>query len=298
MLNQRFINSYTMKALKNVCIVFVFLFAATTVAQENYTVNGSIYSLKTEVEGPLTLLWNVIDNEYRYFAKKGNDIVELKNTRVDGKYQEEYKATLRQLTSDHPVDPSKTNITLPGLRAYINQYNTLADPNFVEKSTDFELETRLGVFAGMSNNTSTTNPENVFAPLAGLEFEITDNVVLKRHSIVVQFRHSFKADEYDLTFSQVALNYRFKFIYSNKITVFAQAKLFTLTFSTLDENNAEDYEDLKGTAFNPPLGLGLGMDYKLGNGYLTLGVNDLVSPGIDVNDEFSMDVTLGYKFSL
>ncbi|GGD90577.1 hypothetical protein [Planktosalinus lacus] len=287
-----------MKTFKNVLILCTFLFTAGAFAQQNYTVNGNTYSLKTEVEGPITLLWNVIDNEYRYFAKKGNEIIELKNTRINGKYQEEYKATLRQLTTDHPVDPSKTNITLPGLRAYINQYNTLADPNFEEKTTQFELETRLGVFAGISNNTSTTNPENVFAPLAGLEFEITDNVVLKRHSIVLQFRHSFKADEYDLTFSQIALNYRFKFIYSEKIAVFAQAKLFTLTFSTLDENNAEGLEDLKNTSLNAPLGLGLGMDYKLGNGYLTLGVNDLVSPGIDANDEFSMDVTLGYKFSL
>lgn len=107
-----------MKALKNVCLVFVFLFAATTIAQENYTVNGSTYSLKTEVEGPLTLLWNVIDNEYRYFAKKDNAIIELRNTRVNGKYQEEYKQTLRELTADNSVVASKTNLTLVSLRNY------------------------------------------------------------------------------------------------------------------------------------------------------------------------------------
>ncbi|WP_339610510.1 hypothetical protein [uncultured Planktosalinus sp.] len=287
-----------MKALKNLPIFFICLFTATTFAQKNYTVNGNTYSLKTEVEGPLTLLWNVIDNEYRYFTKKENEITELKNTRVNGKYQEEYKQTLIQLTSDHSVDVSKTNLTLPGLRTYVNQYNKLADHNFIETSTEFKLETRLGVFAGISNNTSTTNPENVFAPLAGLEFEITDNVVLRRHAIVFQFRHSFTADQYDLTFSQVALNYRFKFIHTDNLAVFAQAKLFTLTFSTLDENNSEGLEELKNTSLNAPLGLGLGMDYKLGNGYLTFGINDLVSPGNDTNDEFSMDVTLGYKFRL
>ncbi len=298
MLNQWFINSYTMKALKNLCVIFVFLFAATTLAQENYTVNGSTYSLKTEVEGPLTLLWNVIDNEYRYFAKKGNAIVELKNTRIDGKYQEEYKQTLTELTVDYPVDASKTNLTLVGLRSYFNKYNKLADTNYVERSSSVDLETRLGAFGGISNNNSTTNPENVFAPLLGVEYEITDNVVLKRHAIVVQFRHSFEATDYDLTFSQFALNYRFKFIHNERLSVFAQAKFFTLTFSELAEDNVDGLEELSKTSLNAPISLGLGMDYKIGNGYLTFGLNDLVSPGLDTNGEFSVDVTLGYKFVL
>lgn len=287
-----------MKALKNVCLFFVFLFAATTIAQENYTVNGSAYSLKTEVEGPLTLLWNVIDNEYRYFAKKGNDIVELKNTRVDGNYQEEYKQTLTELTVDYPVDASKTNLTLVGLRSYFNKYNKLADTNYVERSSSVDLETRLGAFGGISNNNSTTNPENVFAPLLGVEFEITDNVVLKRHAVVFQFRHSFEATDYDLTFSQFALNYRYKFIKNDQIAVFAQAKLFTLTFSKLAEDNFNGLETLSNTSVNTPIGLGLGLDYKIGNGFLTFGINDLVAPGLDTNGEFSIDVTLGYKFIL
>lgn len=287
-----------MKALKNVCLFFVFLFAATTIAQENYTVNGSAYSLKTEVEGPLTLLWNVIDNEYRYFAKKGNDIVELKNTRVDGNYQEEYKQTLTELTVDYPVDASKTNLTLVGLRSYFNKYNKLADTNYVERNSSVDLETRLGAFGGISNNNSTTNPENVFAPLLGVEFEITDNVVLKRHAVVFQFRHSFEATDYDLTFSQFALNYRYKFIKNDQIAVFAQAKLFTLTFSKLAEDNFNGLETLSNTSVNTPIGLGLGLDYKIGNGFLTFGINDLVAPGLDANGEFSIDVTLGYKFIL
>lgn len=287
-----------MKALKNVCLFFVFLFAATTIAQENYTVNGSAYSLKTEVEGPLTLLWNVIDNEYRYFAKKGNDIVELKNTRVDGNYQEEYKQTLTELTVDYPVDASKTNLTLVGLRSYFNKYNKLADTNYVERNSSVDLETRLGAFGGISNNNSTTNPENVFAPLLGVEFEITDNVVLKRHAVVFQFRHSFEATDYDLTFSQFALNYRYKFIKNDQIAVFAQAKLFTLTFSKLAEDNFNGLETLSNTSVNTPIGLGLGLDYKIGNGFLTFGINDLVAPGLDTNGEFSIDVTLGYKFIL
>lgn len=246
----------------------------------------------------MTLLWNVIDNEYRYFAKKGNDIVELKNTRVDGNYQEEYKQTLTELTVDYPVDASKTNLTLVGLRSYFNKYNKLADTNYVERNSSVDLETRLGAFGGISNNNSTTNPENVFAPLLGVEFEITDNVVLKRHAVVFQFRHSFEATDYDLTFSQFALNYRYKFIKNDQIAVFAQAKLFTLTFSKLAEDNFNGLETLSNTSVNTPIGLGLGLDYKIGNGFLTFGINDLVAPGLDTNGEFSKDVTLGYMFIL
>lgn len=287
-----------MKALKNVCIVFIFLFAATTIAQENYTVIGNTYSLKTEVEGSLTLLWNVIDSEYRYFAKKGNDIVELKNTRVDGKYQEEYKQTLRELTADNPEVASKTNLTLADLRSYFNAYNKKMDPAYEVKSTSVELSTRLGVFAGMSNNTATRNPENVFAPLYGVEFEVTDTVMLKRQALVLQFRQSVVVPDYELYFSQLAFIYRYKFVQSNKISVFAQAKIITLTFSKRDKFNEEGLKDLNETALNTPIGLGLGMDYKIGNGFLTLGINDLVSPGIETYDEFSVDVTLGYKFNL
>ncbi len=298
MLNQRFINFYTMKALKNVCIVFVLLFTATTVAQKSYTVNGSTYSLKTEVEGPLTLLWDVIDDEYRYFAKKGNDIVELKNTRVDGTYQEEYKQTLRELTEDIPVDASKTNLTLVSLRNYFNAYNKKVDPAYEEKNTRVELSTRLGVFAGMSNNTARSNPDNIFAPLYGVEFEVTDDVMLKKHALVLQFRQSVVVADYELYFSQFAFNYRFKFVQSEKIAVFAQAKLLTLTFSTRDKYNEEERQELKGTKLDSPVGLGLGLDYKIGNGFLTFGLNDLVSPGGDTNGEFSVDVTLGYKINL
>lgn len=74
--------------------------------------------------------------------------------------------------------------------------------------------------------------------------------------------------------------------------------MFTLTFSKLAEDNEEGLEELSNTSVNTPIGLGLGIDYRIGNGFLTFGVNDLVSPGLDTNGEFSIDITLGYKFIL
>lgn len=287
-----------MKLLPKLLPIFFLFFCFSLFSQENYTVNGQNYTLKTEVEGTITLLWNVIDEEYRFFAKKGNNVVELVNTKVDGKYQNDYIKTLESITSDQNLSAEKTKLTVESLRNFFNRYNKNADAGYIEKTGGVALETRLGAFLGVSNNNATTNPENVTSPFAGIEFEITDSDMLKRHGIVFQFRHSFEAEDYDLTYSQFALNYRFKFIHNEKLSVFAQAKLLTLTFYNLAEDNTEGLENLDGTSFQAPVGLGLGLDYKLGNGFLTLGINDLVSPGYDTNGEFSVDVSLGYKFVL
>ncbi len=74
-----------MKTLLSFALVSLFLIVTKTNAQDQYTVDGKQYSLFTEIEGPLTLLWNTVDGEYRYFSKKGDVILELTNTKVDGK---------------------------------------------------------------------------------------------------------------------------------------------------------------------------------------------------------------------
>ncbi len=287
-----------MKSFNFLIIAFTILITTPLLSQENYTVNEKTYSLKTEVEGPLTLLWNIIDENYRYFVKKDNTIAELTNTRLEGKYQEEFKQILSVLTADYPIDASKTNLTLVSLRNFFNEYNKKADATYLVKSTSVELETRLGLLGGISNNNSTTNPENFFAPFLGAEFEVTDSDKLKRHALVFQFKYSLETTDYDLTFSQFALNYRFKFIHNERVSVFAQAKMLTLTFAKLAKDNVEGLEELSKTSFNSPLGLGVGVDYKLGNGFLTFGINDLVAPGYDTNGEFSIDLSIGYKFIL
>lgn len=287
-----------MKTLHTFFLVLAFVFSNANFAQEQYSVSGKTYTLQTEVEGTLTLLWNVIDDEYRYFAKKDNEIVELKNTKVDGKYQEEYKETLVSLTSDQSISSEKTKLTLVGLRSFFNDYNKKVDPNYQENATSVALETRLGAFGGFSNNVSTFNPENVFAPLLGIEFEVTDSQMLKRHAAVVQFRHSFTTADYDLTYSQFSINYRYKFIYKESLSIFIQAKLIALTFFERAKDNQEGLLDTSGSSLQTPIGLGLGLDYKLGKGFITFAMNDIVAPGVDTNDEFSLDFSLGYKFNL
>ena len=61
-----------MKHLLSYTLIAFLLFAGQSFAQNTYSLNGEELSLKTEVEGSITLLWNVIDEKYRYFIKKGS----------------------------------------------------------------------------------------------------------------------------------------------------------------------------------------------------------------------------------
>lgn len=291
-----------MKRFFPICLAY-FLFSNIASAQQQYTVGGEQYVLNTEVDGALTLLWGIIDGEYRYFLKKENEIIELKNTRENGDYLEEYKTTLQQQTADASIKTDKLKLTLPDLRDFFNTYNKQKDPNFTAENKSVALIFRLGGFAGASNLVYSANPTNAFLPIAGVEVELTDAVILKRHSLVFQFRQSFKSSEYEYTSSQFSMNYRFKFIKTPKLDVFVNTKIVAYTHSQMekmyvDANNDLITEDVSGSNIEAPVAFGLGLDYALGNGYLTFLYSDIVALGIDNNGEFPMDFALGYKFNL
>ena len=101
--------------MKKLLLILCFLLGYTSaVAQDTYTVNGETLQLKTEIDGQLDLLWNVIDGKYRYFVRTSdNTILELKNTKSDsGDYLEEYKSTLQNITSGTDLSTHKVNLTL------------------------------------------------------------------------------------------------------------------------------------------------------------------------------------------
>jgi len=290
-----------MKTLRSFLIAALLLCSTLMWSQESYTVDGQTYSLKTEVEGTMSLLWNTIDEEYRYFAKKGNTIVELKNTKVDGRYQEEYKAVLTGLTQDNVTDISKVNFTLPGLEAYFNSYNQQANSNFIATDNSVQLSVRLGVFGGVTNTIYFINPENTTIPTAGIEFEITDLERLRRHGIVVRFKQAFASSDYDFSLSELSLNYRFKFVKSNAIDVFINTKIASYTYISRDVIvvDGSTTEQFKGSGgdIRVPGAFGLGADIALGNGFVTVAYNDIVALGLENNGEFPIDFTVGYKFS-
>lgn len=296
-----------MKSLLSIFALFFILSAATLQAQQQYTVDGQEYTLNTEVEGTLTLLWNTVEGEYRYFSKKGNDIVELKNTKQNGDYQEEYKETLRQQTSDASVSTEKVKLTLPSLHAFFVTYNKKKDPNFAETEKSIDLDFRLGAFAGVSNSVYTGNPNNALQAVAGIDFELIDAVKLKRHAMVLRFKQTFESSEYKYSASQLSLNYRFKFVKTPKFDAFINTKFAALTFSKREQTYISDAqvvppltytENSSGSDFSAPITFGLGADYKVGNGYITFNYNDIVGLSVDSNGEFPIDFTLGYKFNL
>lgn len=293
-----------MKSLLSIFVFFFFLFSVTLQAQQEYSVNGQTYNLNTEVEGTLTLLWNTVNGEYRYFSKKGSEIVELKNTKQNGDYQEEYKETLNQQTSDAVVSTEKVKLTLPSLHEFFVEYNKKKDPSFAEENKSVDLQFRLGLFGGMGNSIFTENPTNALQPLAGVDFEIVDAVKLKRHAIVLRFKQTFKSSEYKFSASQLSLNYRFKFIKTPKFDAFINCKFASLTFANREEiiiGYGEVDQAIygeKGSDFNAPVTFGIGADYKVGNGYITFNYNDIVGLNVESNDKFPVDFTLGYKFNL
>lgn len=286
-----------------VFIVFLLLSPSLN-AQQEYTVDGEIHLLITEVEGPLTILYEKTGKKYRFFSKKGDEIVALENTKIDGKHQEEYKTILQNQTRDASISTDNVRLTPRSLASFAITYNSTIDPEFSVSKQTTEIEFRLGGFAGVDNAVYTVNPENALLPVVGLEFEILDLRSLKRHALVVQFRQTFENSDYKYNSSQLAVNYRFKFIKSSKFDTFVNAKFATVTFSNYEyEAMEEGTHELKtysqsSSGLNAPFLFGLGADYRLGNGYITLGINDLVGLNVDTNSEFPINLTLGYKFIL
>ena len=285
------------------CLVLVMLCCiSSSFAQKQYSVDGNSYTLNTEVDGPLSLLWNTIDEEYRYFVKKGTTIVELKNSKVDGDYQEEYKATLNQQTDGNP-STADVKFTRPSLAAFFDAYNSSVDPNYQSNSENIALSTRLGGFAGMSNNIYFINPENAFLPVLGIDFEIIDEVKLKRHAILFQFTQALSTSDYKFSSSELSLSYRYKLIMQEKFDIFLGVKgasyiNISRDIVTIGTDGEEEVVKSTGGDIRSPGSFGLGADIALGGGFLTIAYNDIVSLGLENNGEFPINLTVGYKLPL
>ncbi len=288
-----------MKNLLSYLLLAILLFASNLIAQENYTVNDEQLSLKTEVEGTITLLWNTIDGEYRYFIQKENTITELKNTRVDKTYTEEYKQVLKENTSDASLSVKKLKLTNASLKPFFIEYNSLKDVNYTVEEKSIQLKLRLGAFVGITNTIYSKNPTNQILPALGIDFEIVDDYKLKRHSLVVQFKQTFESSEYKYSASEFSLNYRFKFVKKEKLDVFINTKIAAYKHEVIPSLNG-DLELVQTTAdsFSALLNFGIGADYALGNGYLTFLYGDIVSVVEGSYGEFPVDFSLGYKLNL
>lgn len=292
--------------MKNtILIFFLFFMSLNSFSQEEYTINGEIYQLKTEVEGTIDLLWNTIESEFRYFIRSEDGrIQELTNTKgSSGKFQHEYKSLLNNLTNNG-LDTSKLNFTLFSLKQFFNKFNSSVDSNYSYSDDKLKINTRLAVFGGITNNPFVDNPDNKTTPQFGAELELYDTKFAKRHAGFLQLTHVLENDDLKYSTTEIALGYRFRFVYADKFNMHANVKFATLNFSkstiTYENESMQTVsKDESATSFDVPLIFGLGADFKISdNGFITLYYNELFALFIDNQGNFSTNFALGYKFNL
>jgi hypothetical protein len=287
-------------------ILLIISISFSAFSQKDYTVNGETFNLKTEVEGSLNLLWNIVDGNYRYFVENDKKIEELINTKnTSGSYQEEYITSLKQNTGNTDISAKSVKLTLPSLRNFINGYNAKQDENYSFSENKLKVNTRLGLFGGITNNPFVDNPDNSTTPLFGAELELYDDELAKRHGAFLQLTHVLENDDINYSVTEFALGYRFRFVYSRNFNLHANLKLVTLSFSNStityeDEDLTQEVtEDKSATSFDAPVIFGLGADIKISeNGFITLYYNELFALSLDNQGNFSTNLAIGYKFNL
>lgn len=287
-----------------VLIIGVLLMFLQLKAQETYTVNRQDLVLKTEVEGTLDLLWNIIDNQYRYFVRTSDGtIIELTNTKdVNNNFQEEYKTVLAELTSVSNLEMKKLNLTLFELRNFLDKYNKTQDSNYSSSAKLDKLHMRAAIFGGITNHPFVGNPANVKTPLIGAELEMFGTSDIPRHSGYLQLRNTFENDDFKFKTTEFSLGYRFRFIKSSPLSVFGNFTFATLSFAQSDfpdDINSLIINNEKSTSFDVPLIFGLGADIRISEGhFITLGYNELFALLLDNQGNFPIDFTVGYRFNL
>lgn len=270
-------------------------------AQETYIINNDTLQLQREVKGPLSLFWTEEDHRYRYFVQKGDRLVELLNTNGN----EQFKEQLEALTADARIKTRDVQFVLYSLRHFTNTYNSLVQEDYVFNEATDNIRQRIALFTGLSNNIYTENPENVLAPVAGLEYEFYDPNLAPRHSAFLQLRHTFQQDDYRYNSTQLSINYRFKALYLKGFDLHMDVRLASLFYSEEDTSIRNDAGEViavredSGFTFTAPFSFGIGSDIKLTtNSFITIGYNDFFSIVLDSNENFPLDFTVGYKYSL
>lgn len=291
--------------MKKFVLITIFLFSSFLLSgQETYTIDGQSVQLKTAVEGPLDLLWNNIDNQYRYFIRtEDKQLLELVNTKnADNTYNQQYKATLKEVTNN-TLDVSKVNLDLRDLAHFIDQYNAYVSPDYAALRSKLKAELRLGVFGGITNSPFVGNPENVKSTVIGGEIEMLTGAN-KKHSGYLQLRHVAEKDAFKYQTTELSLGYRYRAIKTSAFSVYGDVKFATLNFTkatvTFEDDASNTITDqINETAFDVPLIIGVGVDIKLSNViYANVSYNQLFAVFFKNQGNFSSDITLGLKFKL
>lgn len=291
--------------MKKLVLLFSVILSCTLLnAQETYIVNGETIELKLKVDGEVDFLMSAEDNVYRYFIRTAdNEVLELLNTRDDqDNFKEEYKAILEKATSG--MSAANVRFTYPSISSYIETYDKGQDDDFEILSSKWKVQKRLSVFGGITNSPFVTNPENIKTPLFGAEFEVSEDRDHPRHSAFLQVRHILEdKNEFPYSTTELSLGYRFRFINTRSINLFADVKAATINFSKSVVDRSSETAPLfvkeSNTAFDIPFIFGLGADVRLSDtSFITIGFNQLVALFLENQGNFPTDITLGYRMKL
>lgn len=272
------------------------LFTLNTFAQKEYIVQeykGEQLMLYTEEEGKLNLFTERSTRDYRFFLKKGDDLVEIT--------KDNYREKIDEFTSDVDLNTRSLNFTRKDLSRVVLKYNYGGEDSMGSLSG---VRVRLGAWGGVSNFTSFNSDEDENIGFAGLEFEFYSETDYSRNSIIAQFRRSFPNDDFDLDVSEFMLGYRFKAIDTKYFHFYLEAELITFgryreSFTELNNDDLPVLVNQTSTSLSTPVGLGAGMAIKLfQETYLTLGYSNLVKLGESTRSDFPVDVRFGIKFRL
>lgn len=278
-----------------------------TFSQETYTINNETLELKTEIDGQLDLLWNIIDGKYRYFVRDADaNIQELINTKgSDNKFQEEYKSILSDLTKGSNLSTDKVNLTLFSLTEFLNDYNVTKDSGYTSRERA-QIMSRLGVFGGLTNSPFVENPENKSTPFFGAEFEIFEANRLPRHAGIFSIRHTLEHDDFKYSNTQLALGYRYRVINQPNFNIYGNLKFVTYnftdyTFVNEDPDNPGTFitDEGKSSDLDTPFIIGLGADIKISeNSYITFAYHEIFALFLDSQGNFPIDFAIGFKLNL
>ena len=290
-----------MHKIKIILAVFFICFATNLVAQETYIISGDTLNLQREVKGPMSLFWVKEGLNYRYFVQKGKRMIELQN---EGS-PETFREQLEEMAADVRIKAHDVKFVLYSLKHFVNRYNAMVQEDYEYNEATDNIKERIGLFVGLSNNKFTENPQNVLAPVVGLEYEFFDPNLAPRHVAFLQLRQSFKQDEYRYSSTQFSLNYRFKALYFSGFDIHIDTELATFLYSedsiriTDESGEVTAIKEDNGFTFTAPFSFGVGSDIQLTeNSFLSISYNDFFSLVLDGNGSFPIDFTVGYKYNL
>lgn len=287
--------------MRSLFLLILFIYIGTTPMFSRSSSGDDPKNLIVAVDGPLSLLWKKERGTYHFYSKKNDELVELQNSTKNGKDLEDYKEVLKRHT-ENSVDIESVKLNLRSLTNFYVQYNRqLLDPNFDEKKS----EHRLGFTGGVANTKYLHNPENTLHPTIALEYELSEAGRRRLFSLAFKLTHIAKSETHDYAALKLNLNYRLKVIRTSKLDIFVNTNIAEynnsrFTYEIDDPEVPGTIEQItgKGSGFTSPLGLGLGWDWRIGKGYLSMLLNDAVMLNMETDNKFSLDLSLGYKLIL